>query len=171
MATIIDALTVEHGLLRELFDEIDRLLPDSRTVSEIQLISRLVEGVLSRHADLESNLAFAALDHALAEKSQLTRLHQDHQEIDGFLHRATVAADFPEAVRLLKAGLAASRAHFLREEQAVFPLLERLFDPTDLERLGTHAAHKASPLGQHGFSNALRGRLRKTAKPASQKRD
>jgi hemerythrin-like domain-containing protein len=160
MESIISSLTTEHALFREMFDEIDRLLPDVRTVSEVHLLSRLVEGVLLRHADVEQNLAFAALDHALAEKRQLTRLHQDHHEIDECLRRATIAKQLPEAVRLLKAGLAASREHFRREEETVFPLFENLFEAAELEALGAHVPRRASPWGAHGFSNAMRGRLR-----------
>jgi hemerythrin-like domain-containing protein len=163
MATIIESLIAEHALLCELFDEIDRLLPDVRTVSEVRLLSRLVEGVLSRHADLETNLAFAALDHALAENGQLTRLHQDHQEIDSHLLGAKLAKGFPEAVRLLKAGLAASRKHFRWEEQTVFPLFEKLFDVANLEALGSAAPRTVASLGPHGFANALRGQLRSSS--------
>ena len=162
MMTITQSLTSEHTQFCVLFDEIDRLLPDVRTVAEVRLLSRLVEGVLSRHADVESNLAFAALDHVLAERSQLTRLHQDHQEIDERLHRASVAKAFPEAVRLLKAGLVASRKHFRWEEQTVFPLFEKLFDVADLEAFGTAASGRVSSPGPHGFANALRGRLPKS---------
>jgi hemerythrin-like domain-containing protein len=170
MATITDALTSEHALFCEMFEEIVRLLPDLRTVPEVRVLSRLVEGVLLRHANVEQNLAFAALDHALAEKGQLARLHQDHQEIDECLHRATVARQLPEAVRLLKAGLAASREHFRREEKSIFPLLQNLFAARDLEALGTHLPQRASSLGTHGFSNSMRGRLRKSAKHNSPKR-
>ncbi|MCX6925009.1 MAG: hemerythrin domain-containing protein [Verrucomicrobia bacterium] len=162
MMTITESLTNEHTQFCVLFDEIDRLLPDLRTVSEVRLLSRLVEGVLSRHADVESNLAFAALEHAQAEEGQLTRLHQDHEEIDERLHRATVAKAFPEAVQLLKAGLVASREHFHWEEETIFPLFEKLFTPTALETLGDGASGRTSPLGLDGFANALRGRLRKS---------
>jgi len=171
MATIIDSLTTEHALLCELFDEIDRLLPDVRTLPEVRLLSRLVEGVLSRHADVETNLAFAALDHALAENGQLARLHQDHQEIDSHLHRAKLAKAFPAAVRLLKAGLAASRKHFRREEQIVFPLFEKLFDVANLEALGSAAPRTVSSLGPHGFANALRGQLPKSTHRLARKHD
>jgi len=170
MVTITDALASEHALFCEMFEEIVRLLPDLRTVSEVRVISRLVEGVLLRHANVEQNLAFAALDHALAEKGQLARLHQDHHEIDQRLHQATLARKFPEAVRLLKAGLAASRRHFRREEKMVFPLFQNLFAARDLEVLGTQSPQRVSSLGKHGFSNAMRGRLRKSAKHNSPKR-
>jgi len=140
MKRITDILTIEHTQLCLLFDELDRLLPEVRTVEEVRLLTRLVEGMLSHHADVEENLAFAALDHALAEEGELWQLHQDHEEIDARLRGATLATDFTTAVRLLKAGLKASRTHFRREEQAVFPLFEKLFAPASLETLGAGAA-------------------------------
>jgi len=156
---ITNFLTTEHAVFCELFDEIDRLLPDVRTVAEVGLLSRLVEGVLSRHADVEQNLAYAALDHALAEKGELNQLYQDHQEIDARLKHATLAVEFVEAVRFLRAGLKASREHFRREEETVFPLFEKLFDPAALEALGVGASGGASPQWPHGFETALRGRM------------
>ena len=156
---ITNFLTTEHALFCELFDEIDHLLPEVRTVAEVRLLSRLVEGVLSRHADVEQNLAYAALDHALAEKGELNQLYQDHQEIDVCLQHATLAAEFIEAVRFLRAGLKATREHFRREEQTIFPLFEKLFDPAALEALGVGASGRASTQWPHGFENALRGRL------------
>jgi hemerythrin-like domain-containing protein len=156
---ITNFLTTEHALFCELFDEIDRLLPDARTAAEVRLLGRLVEGVLSRHADVEQNLAYAALDQALAEKGELNQLYQDHEEIDACLHHATLATEFVEAVRFLRAGLKTSREHFRREEETVFPLFEKLFDPATLEALGAGASGNASPLWPHGFENALRGRL------------
>jgi hypothetical protein len=162
---VTEFLTNEHAVFCSLFDEIDRLLPDVRTVIEVRLLSRLVEGVLTRHADVEENLAFAALDHALAEKGRLKRLHQDHKEIDTRLRDAAVATEFTKAVRLLKAGLKASREHFRREERTVFPLFENLFDSASLEALGDGVSGSDSPLGPHGFANALSARLRKAARP------
>jgi hemerythrin-like domain-containing protein len=156
---ITNFLTTEHAVFCELFDEVDRLLADVRTVAEVRLLSRLVEGVLSRHAEVEQNLAYAALDHALAEKGELNQLYQDHEEIDACLHHATLATEFVEAVRFLKAGLKASREHFRREEETVFPLFEKLFDPAALEALGTKASGSADPRWPHGFEDALRGRL------------
>ncbi len=156
---ITNFLTTEHSVFCELFDEIDRLLPDVRTVAEVRLFSRLVEGVLSRHADVEQNLAYAALDQALAEKGELNQLYQDHEEIDACLHHATVATELVEAVRSLRAGLKFSREHFRREEETIFPLFEKLFDPAALEALGGGVSGSTSSSWPHGFEDALRGRL------------
>ena len=156
---ITSFLINEHVVFCELFDEIDRLLPDVRTAAEVRLLSRLVKGVLSRHAEVEQNLAYAALDHALAEKGELDHLYQDHEEIDARLQHATQAVEFVEAVRLLRAGLKSSREHFRREEEMIFPLFDKLLDTAALEALGDEASGSASPRWPHGFENALRGRL------------
>jgi hypothetical protein len=70
-----------------------------------------------------------------------------------------MAMEFVEAVRFLRAGLKTSREHFRREEETVFPLFEKLFDPAALEALGTGAYGSASLNWPHGFEDALRGRL------------
>ena len=140
MSSITEVLKIEHTQLCLLFDELDRLLPEVRTVDEARLLSRLVEGVLSHHANLEENLAFAALDQALAAEGELRQLHQDHKEIDVRLQEASSATALSEAARLLKEGLKASRTHFCWEEQTIFPLFERLFTPASLETLGAGAA-------------------------------
>ena len=156
---ISDSLTNEHAVFCNIFDEIENLLPDVRTIGEVRLLSRLVEGVLSRHADVEQNLAFAALDHALEEKGQLKRLHQEHEEIDSCLRNAAMAKDLSKAVRLLKAGLKTSRAHFRHEERGVFPLFEKLFTPESLETLAAANSNGDSPMGQPGFGIPLSAQM------------
>jgi hemerythrin-like domain-containing protein len=156
---IASFLTTKHAAFCELFDEIDRLLLDVRTAAGVRLLSRLVEGLLSRHADVEQNLAYAALDHALAEEGELNHLCQDHEEIYACLQHATSVVEFVEAVRFLRAWLKASREHFCLEEETVFPLFEKLFDPAALEALEGGASSSASPRWSHGFENAPRGRL------------
>ena len=97
VTTITEALTVEHTLLNSLFDEILRLLPDVRTVQELRLLTRLVEGVLAHHAELEDNLAYSALNQALTEKGKFDQLQLDHRELDE-RNAAASAAEFSEAV-------------------------------------------------------------------------
>jgi hemerythrin-like domain-containing protein len=136
MLMITDTLLAEHRVFRDLFDEIETLLPELTEVTETRLLATLVERVLLRHAEVESSLAYAALDHALKQRGQLERLHQDHEEIDGSLRRARKASTLKQSRRLLKAAIEASRAHFRREERGVFPLLERVLQPETLAALG-----------------------------------
>jgi hemerythrin-like domain-containing protein len=136
MATIIETLVMEHVVFRAVFDEIERVLPGVNSMQEVRVLSTVVEGVLGRHAEMETDLAYAALDHVLAEKGELDHLHQDHQEIDHNFKRVRGASSLAEAQRLLKMALAASQEHFRHEEQVVFPLLERALPGETLIDLG-----------------------------------
>ena len=127
---------MEHVVFRAVFDEIERVLPGLNSTQEVTVLSTVVEGVLGRHAETETDLAYAALDHVLAEKGELDHLYQDHQEIDHNFKRVHGARSLAEAQRLLKKALAASREHFQREERVVFPLLERVLPGETLIDLG-----------------------------------
>jgi len=136
MATIIETLVMEHVVFRAVFDEIERVLPGLNSTQEVRVLSTVVEGVLGRHAETETDLAYAALDHVLAEKGELDHLYQDHKEIDHNFKRVRGASSLAEAQRLLKKALAASREHFRHEERVVFPLLERALPSETLIELG-----------------------------------
>jgi len=91
---------------------------------------------LAGHGETETNLAYAALDHVLADRGMLKQLHQDHHEIDDHFKRIHQATDPAVALRLLKKALAATREHFRREEKTVFPMLEKTLQPDTLWTLG-----------------------------------
>jgi hemerythrin-like domain-containing protein len=136
METITKALVMEHVVYREVFDQIEQLLAGTQSASEVKLLASVVEGLLDAHGDTETNLAYAALDHALADRGALDRLHQEHQEIDGRFERLRHVANAAEARRLLQQALAVTRKHFQHEEETVFPMLERTLQPDTLARLG-----------------------------------
>ena len=142
MATITANLVMEHAIFCNVFDQIERVLPGLTSVQEVRLLSIVVEGLLETHAETETNLAYAALDHVLAETGKLDRLHQDHKEIDNTFKRVHDASSLTEAQRLLKKALAASREHFRREERVVFPLLERVLADETLGDLGEASLRK-----------------------------
>jgi len=133
---ITEALIAEHTIFLTVFDQIERALPSLSTHAEIRTMALVVEGILVDHAKTEANLAYLALDHALAHKGHLDRLHQDHHEIDGRLRKVHSADTCSEGRRLLKSALGAAREHFRAEEKGVFPLLERTLQPTTLKELG-----------------------------------
>src|SRR5208282_4375611 len=108
METITKALIMEHGVFREVFDQIERVLAGTQSASEVKLLASVVEGLLNRHGETETNLAYSALDHALADRGALKRLYQDHHEIDDQFKRLQRATDAAEAQRLLKKALAAT---------------------------------------------------------------
>ncbi len=136
METITKTLTLEHAVFCEVFDQIERVLDGTPSAAEVKLLASVVEGLLSRHGETETNLAYAALDHALADRGTLNRLHQDHHEIDHQFKRLQQATDAAEARHRLKRALAATRDHFAREEKTVFPMLEQTLQPDTLGILG-----------------------------------
>jgi hemerythrin-like domain-containing protein len=89
-----------------------------------------------RHGGAETDLAYIALDHILHQQNQHTRLHRDHQEIDGLLKEVEGIKDLQQARTQLKAALDTCRAHFSEEEQAVFPLIEKALQHETLLILG-----------------------------------
>jgi hemerythrin-like domain-containing protein len=127
---------MEHAVYSEVFDQLERILAGSPSAPEVKVLASVVEGLLSGHAETETTLAYAALDHALADKQTLNRLHQDHHEIDEHFKRIHRAMDAAEAQRLLKKALVATREHFRCEEKDVFPLLEQTLQPETLWTLG-----------------------------------
>jgi hemerythrin-like domain-containing protein len=133
---ITDALKTEHTIFLTVFDQIERMLPRLATLSEIRLVASMVEALLQGHASRETNLAYMALDHVMAESGQLNRMHEDHREFDDRLGQIQAAKSGAEARRLLKAVLGGCREHFKMEERHVFPLLETTLQPETLLTLG-----------------------------------
>ena len=136
MDTITQKLIMEHAVFCDVFDQIERVLAGSSSIAEVKSLASVVEGLLRGHGETETNLAYAALDHALADRGALTRLYQDHREIDDHFKRIHRTTEPAEAQLLLKKALAATREHFRREEKHVFPLLEKTLQPDTLGMLG-----------------------------------
>jgi hemerythrin-like domain-containing protein len=133
---ITEALVAEHTIFLAAFDQIDLVLPSLATPMEIRTMAGIIQGMLESHATREAQLAYLALDHVLAEKGQLQRMHQDHEEIDERLERIQQVASCAEGRRLLKASLIAIREHFRLEERSIFPLLEKTLSEASLHELG-----------------------------------
>jgi hemerythrin-like domain-containing protein len=133
---ITEALIAEHNIYLEVFDQIERVLPSLASPLEVKTMAHIVEGLLQRHAETETNLAYLALDHVLHDQGELGRMHQDHNEIDVRLKKVHKAKTCAEARRLLKSVLLASREHFQLEERSVFPLLEQALQAETLAELG-----------------------------------
>ena len=133
---ITEALVAEHTIFLSVFDQIERVLPSLTTLVEVATMARIVEGLLEGHAKMETNLAYLALDHVLADNGELKRMHQDHQEIDDRLRKVHTAKTCAEARRLLKVTITGTREHFRAEERSVFPLIEKVLRQETLAELG-----------------------------------
>jgi hemerythrin-like domain-containing protein len=136
MATITQALVLEHAVFGDVFVQIERVLTNSPSVQEVKLLAAVAEGLLRQHSETESHLAYSALDHALADQGALELLYQDHHEIDKHFLRIRRATDPVAALQLLHKALAATRDHFKREENFVFPVLEQTLRPDTQRALG-----------------------------------
>ncbi len=136
MFTIISALVAEHRKYRAEFAQIERVLPETRSLARVKQMARFVEAMLLDHAAGEEDLVLLALDHMPEHRQDANRFHQEHQEIDVRLTQVQLARTLEEASVLLRSALAASRRHFKREELTVFPLIERRMGAERLSKLG-----------------------------------
>lgn len=143
---ITQVLLAEHAMFRNLFEEIERVLPECGTLAEVRRMASIVEGLLRPHGETEADLAYAALDQTLAESGALDRLYQDHAEIDATLTEVGRARTAAGARRLLEAALRHTRAHMELEERDVFPLFERWMQGESLSVLGEAWLHQRSGL-------------------------
>jgi hemerythrin-like domain-containing protein len=146
---ITEALIAEHTIFLSVFDQIERVLPSLTTPAEVRTMASIVEGLLEGHAKTETNLAYLALDHVLADNGELKRMHQDHHEIDDRLRKVHTANTCAEGRRLLKLVIAATREHFGGEERSVFPLLEKMLQQETLAKLGQNWMQRPAALSTH----------------------
>lgn len=148
MPALTQIMVVEHRVFSTVFDQIEQRLPALQTLDEVRSLADLIESRLKRHGELEENLSYTALDHMLAERGQLQYLYQDHKEIDGRLAKIKTAQGLDQARRLLAATMIAARKHFRREEEFVFPLLEKVLQRNTLRELADAWIHLKQIPGQ-----------------------
>ena len=133
---ITEALLAEHVVFHNIFDYIERILPNVKTLAEVKSLAELMESLLLAHGKAEEDLVFAPLDHYLEQIGQRDTFHEEHREIDASLLKVKAAGRLAEARRLLSAAVLASREHFDHEERIVFPLAERVMKAKTLSNLG-----------------------------------
>jgi hemerythrin-like domain-containing protein len=141
VGTVTNTIVVEHRVISTVFDQIESRLPALETLAEAKFLADLITSLLDAHGKREESLAYAALDHMLAERGQINSLYQDHEEIDGRLAQIKATPDLKEACRLLTATIKATRNHFQREERIIFPLIERTLQEQTLKELNNAWIH------------------------------
>jgi len=156
--TITEAIALEHTTLSRVFDEVDRVLPEARTVAEVGGLTTFVEGLLKGHAELEIKFGFAAADRALRRKGRVTTLREHHREVGEWVRQVGVARTSEEARRLLRTGMLAARAHFLDEERSLFPAMEQALGLRLSTGLGEAFKKSARKGKQQGRQQAGLGR-------------
>jgi hemerythrin-like domain-containing protein len=133
---ITEALLAEHVVFHNIFDHIEHVLPQLKTLAEVKGWANLMEGLLLAHGKAEEDLVFAPLNHYLEQLGQRDSFEHEHEEIDKSLLRVKSAKRLPDARKLMQQAVTASRKHFDREERIVFPLAERVMKGETLTELG-----------------------------------
>jgi iron-sulfur cluster repair protein YtfE (RIC family) len=134
---ITDAFLGEHGVFYAQFDRIERELETDEPVEVLRGEALLLAAALAPHARLEDDLLFAVLEEkAGPEAGPISTMRAEHEEIEGALRRATAATARERAREALLEAIDLARAHFLKEEQAAFPMAEEVLGEESLERLG-----------------------------------
>jgi hemerythrin-like domain-containing protein len=133
---ITEALLAEHLVFHNLFDHLERAVPNFKTLVELKSVAALLEKLLRGHSDTEDALFLGPLEHCFEQIGQRDAFVAEHHEMDGQLQLVQKVARLPEAKRLLLDAIAHSRRHFDREERIVFPLAERVLKSKTLTELG-----------------------------------
>jgi len=137
---ITEDLVAEHGILRQLFDQIEQELPGITTIESVNLLARIIGRLLLTHGEAEKELVLCALDHSLENQGRRERLHQEHQELDERFEQIQSVTDLETARPLLYGALQASRKHFTFEEESLFPFATHVLGPDMMLALGQFRA-------------------------------
>ncbi len=133
---ITEALFAEHLVFHHMFDHIEAVAPQLRTLAEVKTLAALMEALLRNHSDTEDALFIGPLEHCFEQLGQRDAFIEEHQELDGTLQRVREATRLDSARELLLAAVSYSRQHFDREERIVFPLAEEALKRETLVALG-----------------------------------
>ena len=133
---ITEALLAEHLVFHSMFDSLEGMAPNFKTLPELKAVAAVLESMLKMHADTEDNLFLGPLEHCFEQIGQRDSFLEEHQEMDENLRRVQNATRLKEAQQLLLAALAHSRRPFDREERIVFPMAERVLKNGTLSELG-----------------------------------
>ncbi len=133
---ITEALLAEHMVFHNMFDHLEAVTPNLKTLAEVKSLGSLMESMLKAHSDTEDQLFLGPLEHCFEQIGVRDAFLEEHQEMDGSLQLVQKATRLREAQQLLLAAVAHSRQHFDREERIVFPVAERALKNKTLTELG-----------------------------------
>lgn len=133
---ITEVLFAEHLVFHSMFDHIEAMSPQLKTLAEVKSLAALMESLLKSHSDTEDELFIGPLEHCFEQLGQRDGFLEEHQEIDDSLKNVQEARQLKKARQLLLASVTYSRNHFDQEERIVFPLAERVLKNKTLTALG-----------------------------------
>ncbi len=140
MWSIISILLVEHRMLRELMQAMSEWLVAGLSPEAVRERARVLAVALDTHAGREEQELF----NPLGRRSDTARHLIDmmelvHDEVRSLFEEIESA---PDPASKMWTVLEMTEAHFVREEQELFPLAETLLAPEELERQETMLARK-----------------------------
>lgn len=135
---LTDALIGEHSAFYTLFDGIEDIAATESATAIILGATAVLQAMVESHATLEDELLFDALEpHLGKDVGPLVVMRAEHEEMKHLLRGIDRSVDAGEAIDLVREALGAARAHFQKEEQALFPMAQRLLGDDELTRLGS----------------------------------
>lgn len=130
--TIISVLLVEHRLLREMMQAMSDWISAGLEVPAIRERTHVIALALDSHAQREEQELFVPLrSRSVTARHLVDMMELVHQEVRDLFQEVETAADPVSRVWTI---LELTEAHFVREEQEVFPLAEQLLTPQELAR-------------------------------------
>jgi hemerythrin-like domain-containing protein len=136
MMDIIEALIAEHRTIEGILSGLENEIPGITSVEAARNITNVLMPVLARHGNIEREIAYKAFDHALAEKGELYRFNQEHEDLDANAKKINAATTAGDARERLKIFIQEARDHFRYEEQNLFPRIRKVLPASALEKLG-----------------------------------
>jgi iron-sulfur cluster repair protein YtfE (RIC family) len=133
---ITDAFLGEHGVFYAQFDHVEQLLERGPTLVEIQAASATIAAPLVRHAQLENDLLFTAVEDQFGPGGPMLVMRTEHDHIERTLEAVACADTVTQASVLLREAILEARDHFRKEEQIAFPLAESVLSNDRLSELG-----------------------------------
>src|SRR5262249_31057425 len=133
---ITEALHAEHIVFHHMFDHVEAIAMEVKTLAEIKALSGMMESMLRLHSDTEDDLFLGPLEHCFEQIGQRDAYLKEHEEMDGSLQKVQDATRLDTARKILLHAISHSRKHFEKEERIVFPMAEKVLKRETLEALG-----------------------------------
>ena len=135
-----DALLADHKMIRKLLADLK--LDNPRFPQILQTTHRVVAG----HAWFEDEIFLPAVEKSpLLARHFTDEIYREHEDINALLGllRKTPLDDRPALEGYLLQFRSIIQTHFAKEEDALFPMAERILDNEGLNRLGAEMRLRA----------------------------
>jgi hemerythrin-like domain-containing protein len=133
---LTDALLGEHGAFRALLDGIEEMASYAGEVARIESAMAVFSAEVTRHAKLEEDLLFPALEPHLDSNDLIAKMRSEHLEIRSGLDSIEDARDLDQALDAVQHTLETARRHFDNEEKVLYATAKKVLDEDTLTRLG-----------------------------------